>query len=436
MAAPSTGRRRPAGRRGGLLGSPKRARNGCDGRIRLLRFLFIVFLVLVGGKAVALASSSQHLTQLAQQQQTAGGRAPGPPRLHPRQERRRTGRRQAAADRVSRPVPAAGSRSGGGRALRRAADQPPARSPGRGEDAAGRREAEQLVRLRGAQGRPRARQGRARARPARRGQLRRGEADLPAQGHGGPGRRLRRHGEHRALRHRTAVRGGTLRQGRQRDRRARPRRTPLKTVAQVAPQPGQNVYLTLDREIQYYAEDVLEETVRRTAAKAATAIVMDPRTGESPRHGQRHPPGVPRLRQGRPRRREEPRRRGRLRARLHLQAGDHLRRAGRRHREAEHEVHAARRASRSPTARSTNRTRAAPSPTRCARSCSGRATSAPSRSARTMGEEGLYKWVKAFGFGKPTGIEFPGEVRAASSARSRSGRTPPSATSPWARASP
>ncbi len=42
-----------------------------DGRIRLLRFVFIVFLVLVGGKAVALASSSQHLTQIALSQQTA-----------------------------------------------------------------------------------------------------------------------------------------------------------------------------------------------------------------------------------------------------------------------------------------------------------------------------------------------------------------------------
>ena len=71
MAAPSTGRRRPAGRRGGgLFGSPKAARRGVDGRIRLLRFVFVVFLVLVGGKAVALASSSQHLTQIAQDQQT------------------------------------------------------------------------------------------------------------------------------------------------------------------------------------------------------------------------------------------------------------------------------------------------------------------------------------------------------------------------------
>ena len=54
----------------------------------------------------------------------------------------------------------------------------------------------------------------------------------------------------------------------------------LKTVAHQEPTSGQNVRLTLDSEIQYYAEDVLEKTVRDTGAKAATAIVMDPRTGE------------------------------------------------------------------------------------------------------------------------------------------------------------
>ena len=48
MAARSTGRRRPAGRRGGVLGGARRAGSGVDGRIRLLRFVFIVFLVLVG----------------------------------------------------------------------------------------------------------------------------------------------------------------------------------------------------------------------------------------------------------------------------------------------------------------------------------------------------------------------------------------------------
>ena len=54
----------------------------------------------------------------------------------------------------------------------------------------------------------------------------------------------------------------------------------LKTVAQQEPVSGQNVRLTLDSEIQYYAEDVLEKTVRDTGAKSATSIVMDPRTGE------------------------------------------------------------------------------------------------------------------------------------------------------------
>jgi cell division protein FtsI/penicillin-binding protein 2 len=80
MAAARTGRRRAAGRRdGGLRGLTHRfARgggvgggSGVDGRIRLLRLIFIVFLVLVGGKAVALASSSSNLTKIAMAQQTA-----------------------------------------------------------------------------------------------------------------------------------------------------------------------------------------------------------------------------------------------------------------------------------------------------------------------------------------------------------------------------
>jgi cell division protein FtsI/penicillin-binding protein 2 len=80
MAAPASGRRRAARRRDGGLGRLIRGARrgggvsggkGVDGRIRLLRFVFIVFLVLVGGKAVALASSSENLTKLALQQQTA-----------------------------------------------------------------------------------------------------------------------------------------------------------------------------------------------------------------------------------------------------------------------------------------------------------------------------------------------------------------------------
>jgi cell division protein FtsI (penicillin-binding protein 3) len=43
---------------------------------------------------------------------------------------------------------------------------------------------------------------------------------------------------------------------------------------------GRDVFLTLDRRIQADAEEVLRATVRRWGARSATAIVLDPRTGE------------------------------------------------------------------------------------------------------------------------------------------------------------
>ena len=43
--------------------------------------------------------------------------------------------------------------------------------------------------------------------------------------------------------------------------------------------PGRNVRLTLDHQIQANAETVLQDTVRRYGARAASAIVMDPYTG-------------------------------------------------------------------------------------------------------------------------------------------------------------
>ena len=54
----------------------------------------------------------------------------------------------------------------------------------------------------------------------------------------------------------------------------------LRTVRQKLPVSGSDVRLTLDSEIQYTAEDVLEKTVRSTGGKSAMGIVMDPRTGE------------------------------------------------------------------------------------------------------------------------------------------------------------
>jgi cell division protein FtsI (penicillin-binding protein 3) len=44
--------------------------------------------------------------------------------------------------------------------------------------------------------------------------------------------------------------------------------------------PGRSVRLTIDREMQANAEEVLQDTVRRWGARAATAVVMDPHTGE------------------------------------------------------------------------------------------------------------------------------------------------------------
>jgi cell division protein FtsI (penicillin-binding protein 3) len=46
------------------------------------------------------------------------------------------------------------------------------------------------------------------------------------------------------------------------------------------PEPGRSLFLTIDKEIQYYSEQALAEAVQRFGADAGTAIVMRPRTGE------------------------------------------------------------------------------------------------------------------------------------------------------------
>jgi cell division protein FtsI/penicillin-binding protein 2 len=54
----------------------------------------------------------------------------------------------------------------------------------------------------------------------------------------------------------------------------------LKVLQNQPPVPGTSVRLTIDADIQLTAEEVLERTVRDFGAKAATAIVLDPRSGE------------------------------------------------------------------------------------------------------------------------------------------------------------
>jgi cell division protein FtsI (penicillin-binding protein 3) len=49
---------------------------------------------------------------------------------------------------------------------------------------------------------------------------------------------------------------------------------------EIPSRPGQSVVLTIDRMIQYRAEQALEAAVTRSRAKSGTAIVLNPRTGE------------------------------------------------------------------------------------------------------------------------------------------------------------
>ena len=58
-----------------------------------------------------------------------------------------------------------------------------------------------------------------------------------------------------------------------------PAGTALETVPLQAPRNGRSVRLTINSNVEAEVQDVLERTVRSTHAHAATAIVMDPRTG-------------------------------------------------------------------------------------------------------------------------------------------------------------
>jgi len=51
-------------------------------------------------------------------------------------------------------------------------------------------------------------------------------------------------------------------------------------LSETAERQGRDVFLTLDHRIQAQAEVVLRETIRRWHAKAASAVVLDPRSGE------------------------------------------------------------------------------------------------------------------------------------------------------------
>jgi cell division protein FtsI/penicillin-binding protein 2 len=278
MTPPPTGRRRQSGRR--ALGGPRPARNGTDGRIRLLRFAFLVFLVLVGGKAVALASSSEHLKQIARAQQTAEVVLPAPrgsildrdgdelavgkpqqtvfatPYLlkDPRaaaeelcdalQINRRRKREKVAND-----LAAAAKDGLGFCYVARKVDPEYAKAAvGLGLPGVGSYEEEE----------------RTYPLKATAAQVV-GFAGMDNEGLAGI-----------ELVYDRELRGKAGSETLIRD----PAGHALKTMRQKLPVAGSDVRLTLDSQIQYAAEDVLQKTLRDSGGTSAVAIVMDPRTGE------------------------------------------------------------------------------------------------------------------------------------------------------------
>jgi cell division protein FtsI/penicillin-binding protein 2 len=280
MAAPSTGPRRPARRRGGLLGSSRTAGNGVDGRIRLLRFVFVVFLVLVGGKAVALASSSQHLTDLALAQQT--GVIPLP--AHRGSILDRNGNELA----VGKPQQTV------------FADPHLLKDPKAAADALcdalqiNRRKARRAVEDALVTGKAHKKWFAYVARKVDPEYAKKAVAlDIPGVGSYEEEARtyplkataaqvlgfdgMDNHGlSGIELLYDKDLAGKVGSETIVRD----PAGRALKTISQQQPVAGQNVRLTLDSEIQYYAEDVLKKTVRDSGGQSAIAVVMDPRTGE------------------------------------------------------------------------------------------------------------------------------------------------------------
>jgi len=286
MTASTSGRRRAAGRRDGglrlLIGVAKRGGGvsrggGVDGRIRLLRLVFIVFLILVGGKAVALASSSENLTKIALQQQTATIALPA----HRGAILDRSGQELA----VGKPAqtvyatpylldhPAAAAhdlcaalqinRKRERRAVTKALAQPKS-----GFAYVARKVDPELAKAALALDLPGvgsyAEEERTYPMKGSAAQVL-GFAGMDNNGLAGI-----------ELLHDKELSGVAGSEVIVRD----PAGRVLKTTRLTQPVPGADVRLTLDEDIQYVAEDVLAHTVRASYAKSATAIVMDPRSGE------------------------------------------------------------------------------------------------------------------------------------------------------------
>lgn len=172
--------------------------------------------------------------------------------------------------------------------------------------------------------------------------------------------------------------------------------------------PGQDVYLTIDHTIQANAEAVLRETIRKWNAKSGTAIVLDPRTGGILAMAVQ--PGFDANRFG-----SAPRDRLRNRAvtdtyepgstfKIVTVAGaltDGLVKPSTAFR-LPYQIHVADRVIHDAEPRGTERMTVAQI---LARSSNVGAITL----AEKLGRQRLAGWIDRFGFGRPTGIDFPGE---------------------------
>jgi cell division protein FtsI (penicillin-binding protein 3) len=57
-------------------------------------------------------------------------------------------------------------------------------------------------------------------------------------------------------------------------------RIPLGDNSVVPPQAGEDLMLTIDRDVQWYTQRVLRQAVQASGGESGAAVVMDSRTGE------------------------------------------------------------------------------------------------------------------------------------------------------------
>ena len=174
---------------------------------------------------------------------------------------------------------------------------------------------------------------------------------------------------------------------------------------------GSRLELTIDAAIQDKVERVLADVGAQYRPHGATAIVMNPNTGEVlalanwPRIDANAPGAAPELRHA------EPRRRLHLRAGLDLQ-GLHRRRARCRTAPSRPTRRSTcRRRSRSPTASIGESHPRGPETLTTAQILAQSSNVGAIKIGLEMGKQRFDYWVRKFGFGKRTGVDLPGEER-------------------------